>query len=586
MPAILRLCSALRKVRNGMCRGRRNPDSSKDISIVEESNDRNPTPIPTETGRVLKSILKPTFQAAPEESLSKNIVLLSQPASANAVSIEVLPAEVITEVLSHLDDYTDLINTICTSKHMYWVFKGAPVMIQTRVTLNGIEPEALNIALAAFLCPEKDILPAEYKGPVPADEGGLREAIRPYMLRHVEQYLDPTHKFPFPTVPSDIAKFYNLCKTTKFIIKRLVSRSLHYNKMALSRTDLFPPGTGVALTQQEKAALETALYRYDFMARVFGLAGGADFGLVPRRWVRRIFADLDPIEMQQLITVDNWILYDYRIWERLFEDRFIEEVLEAGEPLKARRASSTSTPAPTSNHSPVVNARKAFLQEAAETAMPHLCGPPRWSNERWASDRFAAALQSHGLPLYKAMCSASPMNRHAMFNYCHQAFEDTPNDFLGWGILDYHKHISKPPSSWFKHMDEKKMFPNTFVEEYILILRRHKIDMLGEDLFYLLLTGWWFWGDDRLENMSFENHQIFAELETHQSLEKGLKKFAADSKAIRNTAPKMPRDRISRHAELPFNAWLDIVNKYGILASPVPPVSDSNTIVEPYLVVE
>jgi hypothetical protein len=437
------------------------------------------------------------------------------------------------------------------SRLLYSVFKGAKVKIQTQVTLNRIEPEVLNAALAVFYC---------RRDPHHREE-------------HLRSHLERTTTISFPTRPSEIGKLYFLYKTVQYVVERLVAKSLQYNTQELEKEDIVPAGSGVSLTTSERVSLEKTLLRYELIALAIGYAEDYATGPlvrlpVPARLQHKLFASLEPVEFQQLMTVNAWILSDYQKWEQEFQHGFVEEIVAAGEKAKVSSPLPLSDPIRKINcgaKPSMINARLALGNADLAATIPYLCQKQRWQHGRWEADRLLARLQSNGLTYYKDMHESEPTVRRQVMLEAHKRLEYMESDFLGSGIQYYSLRVGRVPHLWWDQMKFDDLcpvhFPNTFVEQYVMTLDR--VDHMHEEVRnFLLQTGWWFWGDARLNEMSFASHPVFREGRSNKDQEKALGDWARANRALCRAEPNMLKVLLAEHIELPLEAWKKIILKY------------------------
>ncbi|KAI3320622.1 hypothetical protein HD806DRAFT_524644 [Xylariaceae sp. AK1471] len=508
-----------------------------------------------EVERPLKPILKSPVENYPRPSPVRKVafrqtVLFHEP-PVMPPCLEAMPVEIVEHVLGHLDDYKDLLNAMRASRLLYSVFKGAKVRIQTQVTLNRVEPGVLDTVLAVFYCRR--------------DTHQLNE--------HLQKHLDGTATFSFPSRPSEIGKLYSLYKTVQYVGEKLVAKSLLYNSRKLEKGDIVPVGFGVSLTTSERVSLEKTLLRYELIALAIGYA--EDYASepltrvpVPARLQHKLFTSLEPVEFQQLVTVDAWILSDYQEWEQDFQHSFIDEIVAASEKVKASSPLPSSNPTRKINSGTkpsMINARLALGNADLAATIPYLCQKQRWEHGRWEADRLLARLQSNGLSYYKNMCESEPAVRHKVMLEAHKRLEYMESDFLGCGIRYYALRVGKVPYLWWDHMKFDDLcpvpFPNTFVEHYVMTLDR--LDHMHEEVRnFLLQTGWWFWGDARLNEMAFTSHPVFREGRSDKDQKKALEGWARVSRTLRRAEPKMPKVLLGEDVELPLAAWKEIILKY------------------------
>jgi len=450
---------------------------------------------------------------------------------------------------------------------VYFIFKGARLRVQKQVTLNSINPEVLNAALATFNI-RRDRLPAQYEGPRLRPTAGREfiRAIRPYILEHIRNHISGTVTFPFPTAPSEMSELYHLYKTVRTVAARFVTKSLFYSDGVFETQNLLPAGSGTPLTMEETVSLERSLLQYELMARAIGQPIGEQWPLLSRRGYRSLLTSMNPVEFQQIVTVDAWMLSEYRQWNREFQQGFIDEIVEAGK--QANPLSRPGEPEPTNKTKSgvklrMINARMAMQAADVEQTMPYLCRRPAWQRGRWESDRLLARLQSLGLRFFMNMCKKSPAERNQMMLYAHKHLEYLDTDFLGSGASYYAMRLGTVPRVWCNYMKlDHGPFPNTFVEQLVMTLDHDPQLMKDEARRFLLQTGWWFWGDARLKAMGFEGLAVLNDDIIETERRSRLAGWAYHHHRARHSRPVLPRQRISKDVELPLGEWKKIVLKY------------------------
>ncbi|KAI0390990.1 hypothetical protein F5Y17DRAFT_33186 [Xylariaceae sp. FL0594] len=480
---------------------------------------------------------------------------------------ESMPVEITQMILGYLDDYDDLLNAIVASRVVHFIFGGAGARIQKQVTLNSINPEVMNSLLATFNI-RRDRFPAQYDAsrlPEMTDQEFIR-AHRSFILDHIRDHVSGTVIFPFPTARSEIGELYHLYETVRTVAARFVAQSLFFSDAVLRTKNLLPAGSGIPLTKEENVRLEKSLLQYELMARAVGQPIGEQQPLLSRSGYNILIRSMDPVEFQQLATVDAWMLHEYRRWNRELQQSFTKDIVEA-----SKRAGAPLRPGPpeptqkmvSGAKSRMINARVAMQAADVEQALPYLCRKPVWDRGCWESDRMLARLQSLGLTFFKDMCKKSAPERTQTMLEAHKHLEYLNSNFLGTAGSAYAARHGALPRVWCNYMKlDHGSFPNTFVEQLVMTLG-HDAELMGDEARrFLLRTGWWFWGDARLKAMGFEKITVLDDDITDLERHYRLARWAFHNLVARRSDPVLPHQRIGKDVELPLGEWKKIVLKY------------------------
>ncbi|KAK5636345.1 hypothetical protein RRF57_012057 [Xylaria bambusicola] len=443
-------------------------------------------------------------KTSPENPVSQSIMAIkSSPILKPTTSLESLPCEMLWEVLSHLNEYKDLLNAMCASRSAYTVFSATPLKLLSQVALNTVDPEALQMALAAFYCTTNRL---PYVENVRPNQGNLKEKGFP-------EFRFP-FKLPFPKQQSDITAFFHLRKTIRFVAKKLVAKCHAYHNLQLAARDLQMPSLHIPLSVKEKRDLEKKLYQYEFIARTlsYNEDGAVNSDSVPFRWRTWLLKSLGIVEYQQLLTIEKWVLADYRSWELEFHDTFVTHISRVSKRSKATRSTSLGpTHKTTGTHEPLIDVRMAIATGQLSATMPYLC---RTTYAQAAGEhcRFLSVLQTYGLKLYKVMMESSSAKRHDLMIRCHKLVERTsrcataPFAFIGHFPLVMSNHPYFHFWEWASRMrDQRVGFTNAYTAEMIERSCQGMITLQGLET-YAIRTGWWFWDDAHLSTMHFDEH--------------------------------------------------------------------------------
>ncbi|KAI1815737.1 hypothetical protein GGS20DRAFT_310639 [Poronia punctata] len=465
----------------------------------------------------------------------------------NTTRIETLPVEIIQEVLGYLDDYNDLLNIILASRYLHHIFKGDCLRIQKQVTLNSINPDLLNTAIAT-ICVRRDRPPCQ--------------------RLHIHPSSISAH--PFPDNPRGMSELHFLYRTVQKVADKFVAKSLLDNHEEMPSNDPLRPSVGLPLTREERSGLEWALLRYEVMARAIGRPVSQDSPLLPYHKQRALFSAMSVLELQQLFTLHAWMLNEYRQWNHEFIQSFVDEIMQAAEKAAPVRHATVSTLEVNVGVNPImVHARTALGRAELQRGIPYLCREQQRRGGRWESDRLLSRLQGLGLRFFLKMCEKTPAQRHAAMLYAHRNLDCLQSDFLLSGFRHRRRRAGSTTNLLCNYMRlQHGPLPNTFVEQYIMMLDENRHIMRKEAGYFLLQTGWWFWGDARLKAMGFEKYPTFDEERSTDEQLDSLATWAVTYRASRYAKPLFPRDAIGADVELPFKAWDEIVIKYRTLGHP------------------
>ncbi|TGJ85205.1 hypothetical protein E0Z10_g3539 [Xylaria hypoxylon] len=447
-----------------------------------------------------------------QNSLSENDVAVEErPTVKSNASFDDLPFELVVEALSYLDDYKDLIKhvrpssyplIICASRLAYSVFRAVPHKLQTQITLNNVEPEALQMALAVFYCTTGREASIPYT-PWPGDEPKL-QGYPPFEF---------SFELPFPTQRSEIAKFFFLSKVIQFGAERIVSKSLVHTDRVLGRKESSSVGSVASLTKEVRGRLEKKLYQYELAATALnhdehGIYGDTTYDFTvftssPHRWLAGLLLEgVGSVEFQQLLTVEDLIFDDCWTFERDFHVSFGRDIVEAAKKVKASSLDPSYDPLGAEEVATPIDIQHVCRREGHQ-----YCCAYKWT---W----FLATLQTFGLKWYKEMQEASPAKRKTLMFHAHKrhrSMQVVPifrryrplgeSTEPGYG-RDYLRHS--------KIKLEQVDFPNTYVDKYFETVDRFYPSITPYNSYgdSLLRTGWWLWNDTHLSKIDFGRYQL------------------------------------------------------------------------------
>ncbi|GAW14993.1 hypothetical protein ANO14919_044010 [Xylariales sp. No.14919] len=505
---------------------------------------------------------------------------------------------------------------ICASRLAYAVFRAGSRRIQTQITRNTVEPEALQMALAVFYCTTGREAPIPYTS-YPEGEPEL-EGYPPFQF---------PFQLPFPTQPSEIARFFFLCKTVQFVAERLTSKSLAYSRQVLNpeanprvnsgvksgvrpsaksatsqwvrhtvrhavkprveRDNVLLAGVVASLTTEERIRLEKKLYQYELVTTALNHGGHrryledrehnfTSFISSPRRWLADMLLEgVGVVESQQLVTVEALILDDYWILERDFQISFADEIVKAAEKAKATFLNPPCDPASHKVNcndfkSPMINARQALAAEDVATTFNFsiLSHQESWDVEigsEW--DFFTATLQTFGLKWYKRLLEASPTERKKLLLHAHrrhQSIRSVHTYCPVWPLCAMALKGWKLSIREYRVESEQVKYPNAYIEKYFAAVERADPGFysIRRSSSFLFQTGLWLWDGANLSRMDFE--RVFRKYTRYED----LKKKWADEYEVstfrgeRETNPPTAIDLVGERDELPLSVWRDIIDKY------------------------
>ncbi|KAI5923752.1 hypothetical protein F4810DRAFT_719963 [Camillea tinctor] len=341
-------------------------------------------------------------------------------------TFEDMPLELRLDILQILDDHVDVYNAVEAGFILLDAFRQFQKTILTQVARNGIEREAMNEAVAAALCPRSTNMPWDWEGMRSKQRQRYQLEVKKHVDRYVEGDLD------FPVELQGLMALNRLSHVVNKLVTRFAKVSWEHNISHLPRIDRpdFENEQPPPLTRRERAILQRALFRYELFARSVGLAGG-QYPHLPLQQEDELFECFEGHEMQQILTVYNWILEDYREMINQFEANFVQEVKQAAQARKNRAwkglaltcslgpsipslptawlAGTPSRAIHTGGADTITTNALPYFSPASLRQGPAATGP---NSERHTNEAFAASLQSFGLTLYARLCDASPAQRH------------------------------------------------------------------------------------------------------------------------------------------------------------------------------
>ncbi|KAI1262254.1 hypothetical protein F5Y18DRAFT_397762 [Xylariaceae sp. FL1019] len=426
------------------------------------------------------------------------------------------------------------------SKGCWNVYKANPAFYIRRLVKSIVDPELFKTALTIIsLCND------------------------PSMSTQLLMYLDHATVASLPHDLDKLKALVLLSQDVEFVVDHLISVAMKHNQAAMEEVQRCLL-ENVELPSADRAGLMKSVYHYELLSRTIGLGRSAVDNLVPLQMKHVLIAQYDAIEIQRLNTIHHWIKDDMCCFVADFDDRFIQEILCANKPQTKKRFRNISS----CRQKPItatVNAREVLLCTTELSEIINL--RTQVINQTPDKDRFAMTLESKGCRFYRKLLVGSPDARHEMI--LSEFRKNKRTTFLDGAIRDYYRTVNAAtPRIWFKHMDDGKSFPNTYVKYLALTLRRlgNRAIMGGEERVYLLKTGWWFWSEAFMANtLKFEDaHEVF-----RMDLANARRELKRHSEVVHRqsdnqvTQPAIDQ-RIPPDLRIPVNAWGNIVKRYKV----------------------
>ncbi|KAF2969421.1 hypothetical protein GQX73_g4146 [Xylaria multiplex] len=489
---------------------------------------------------------------------AKNMATEEHRISRPGASFDDLPFELVDEALSYLNDYKDLIK------------------LQTQITFNIIEPEALQMALVAFYC-------------VAGGESIPYISLRNSATKRKRELPDcPPFQFPFqlpfPTQQSEIARFFYLCKSIKSVAERLVSKSRAFNALVPTKYKVLSSDSVDCLTPEERGRLEKQLFQYELLAtalnhephRAYNNRRRRDLGLFKsssHRWLADfLLGGMGSREFQQFLAVESSILDDYWFWEEQFQTSFIDEIIEATEKAKASSLDASGDSSQKANYNMkfyMINIKQALAVEDVGNPVDRLDyiheGHYQYTRAyEW--DCFLATLQTFGLKWYEEMWRAPPARRNQLLLHAHKMHGNIRrlsdvernstlrnSNIKGWGTS----------SRYYAPEIERIRTPEKHIGKYLKKVadrfREIKQSLRSGD--WPFRTTRWPWDEAHLV-MNFKRHCVFDRMASDRRPHNSYCDLAGAFVAKRETNPPTAIDLVSDRDELPISVWMDIMDKY------------------------
>ncbi|KAI0427972.1 hypothetical protein F5Y09DRAFT_349940 [Xylaria sp. FL1042] len=457
--------------------------------------------------------------------------------------LENLCFELVEGILSHVDDYKDMLNAMCSSRLVHSVFKASSRKLLSQVVHNIVEPEARQMALVAFYC-DKDRLPL-YKSP-----------------ENNSPLLQFPFELPFPTEELEIVEFFYFCKMVQSVAERLISKSQAYNADMLQQNDTVSPLTPkdlqhkterpqlgnsspalslASLTAGSRGRFQARLYQYEFLIRAmkYNEHGHPEADYNPSRWRAWFLNKLDIVEIIQLSTIYAWLDNDYRAWEFDFHTSVVEEVAEADRISSSQGISTVPIPIET------FPLRYLFCQPG----------------EPIGGVGFLGMLHSFGLKLYKELGEATSAKRNELIHRAHNML-----DFTGPHVDRFLDHflVYCFKRQWNFEVLAELQLPNTYLEKYSKMLQTFRSwPGVSPPRDYLIKTGWWLWDDADLSRMHFEQHPIFHEPICKERMKRIVFDTIRHSPGLRSPQKSAGAMISTGKYLLPRSVWEEFFAKYG-----------------------
>ncbi|KAI0970987.1 hypothetical protein F4678DRAFT_462122 [Xylaria arbuscula] len=493
---------------------------------------------------------------------------------------EDLPVELVECVLRHLDDYKYLINAMCASRLVHGIFQATSLRLLARIARNTIEPEALQMALAAFYC-NTDRLP------YPPNECHSTS----YYVKNGY----PLYQFPFelsfPTQQPEITKFFYFCKMVNSVGDILISNYQDQNSKMLRQRSDFAPFDDIAtgaedpqrchlgkdlpdyplatLTTEERGRFQRKLYQYEFVVKAMRQDRSSSHDMariqsISPTWRARLLHGLGVVERFQLFTIEDWVIHSYHGWELGLHKSFADEIAQASRKLEESRGLCNADTDSITNI-PLINTEEVFTEEEVGNTIPYLC---RYGQNH--RREFISMLQSFGLKLYKEMSKATTAKRNELILSAHKMFDMRRRnrcrfDFSHHDTLRRMNPISQQSQlEWTDRVEKEQVkFPNTYLQNYAKMIQPYPQLMIGSYGAYLVRTGWWFWDDQHLSRLNFKYHHALDEVMTPASKIKLLQNFIYVDGYVANIhGLGIEVDRRKEGRVLLQSDWQDILSKY------------------------
>ncbi|KAI1311131.1 hypothetical protein F5Y03DRAFT_411012 [Xylaria venustula] len=504
-------------------------------------------------------------------------------AAKTCAHFEGMPFELIEDVLSYLDDYKDLRNAMCASRRVRDIFEATSPRLLARIARNIIEPEALQMALAAFYC-NTDRLPCPPDQTLGTEDDHAKNGY-------------PLYEFPFelsfPTQQLEITKFFHFCKTVNSVGEILISKFRAYNSHMLHRREDYSPfvpktraddpqrchlgnrspGDSLAtLTTEERGRFQRKLCQYEFFARTLKHDQRLSHDLalnqaISSTWRERLLNALGVVESFQLFTIQDWVIKDYNRWERELQVSFAYKIVEANRNFGISLGLASPDADPITDIPPIVT-DDVFRAEEVGNTIPHL-----FKYQQRHRREFLSMLQSFGLRFYKEVLEATPAKRNKLILRAHKMLDMRRHDRCRF-IFSHHiplnrmNQISQLEQEWADRVEREQVeFPNTYLKAYAKMTQGYRQSRIGSYGWYLSRTGWWFWDDQHLSRLDFKDHHILGEGMTPNSKSEHILNVVHASRQETNvhfTALQVIMARRKGGYALPQSDWEDILAEYKI----------------------
>ncbi|KAJ3561745.1 hypothetical protein NPX13_g8827 [Xylaria arbuscula] len=234
---------------------------------------------------------------------------------------ESLPFELVMNTLEYLDDYKDLLNTMCASRAVNAVFEATPRMLLLQIARNIFEPEALQMALVAFYSTTDRLPFLRNDLPDPAQLAAIGRA----------EFQFP-FELSFPKQESDIIDFFHFGRKIRAIADTMIAECHVAIKKELATNTGSSPSkpaaleSPVPLSVEERAGVEKRLYQYEFLATTLNF--DEEGNLKPEsssfHWRAWFLESIGSLEFIQLSSIEDWFLRDFRPWELEFHKAFFD----------------------------------------------------------------------------------------------------------------------------------------------------------------------------------------------------------------------------------------------------------------------
>ncbi|CAJ2510768.1 Uu.00g063930.m01.CDS01 [Anthostomella pinea] len=494
-------------------------------------------------------------------------------------SLPFLPIELRAGVLKNLDSYEDLRSAIQSSRSLCSAFYAYRKTILGQIVRNLLEPEAYSAALAVHLCPRNK---SQFWDASEKKEASQKD-IQDRLGQHIDSCRNSLDELPFPGDERSIADLYRLTCIINWAVDRWTEQSWQINVYKLDRDGKGPTEPECySLTRTERARLQTMLFRWELLTRTVGLSGG-DYPNLPTKQIDAMLDGFDGFEMQQLLTIDNWVLADYRHFLNDFEASFMLELRKAAAYRAALKQAALDQGAqPMEGYDNSVRVSDAVMDHS----LPYFLDTQA-NAFRQPRDQFIGVLQSLGLTLYRHLCEGGYEARRTILTSTYTQFLGLSRDWLTPPFQRWVAMHGCPLTQLIRRrpapVDDNE-YPNDAVRVFIEHLRdtnNNDVDMddadnsnnsyarstvphddLNEVKFYLQSTGWWFWSDARVTAMGIWQHRLFVVQEPVGLLHDYAEDHAA-GRLRRHTA--VQRRLVAAQLEVHRDDWLQIADRYRLV---------------------